>query len=264
MNFSIDYSVYESGKRAPQYTIDSDLHGEMTLDELLRYTKSSLIVIADQVLREEQEKGFDKKPVVEVDGRKDKPVIQVSPFGKIQFTARSDIRDILVETFEGIWERSKRVTGEYISSHYCFLNGVEIARSPAQLKVWFDRGQNIGDRDFFRFVNTAPYARRLERLGVTAQRSLGRTVASKDKKKRSTVQIAAPNGVYFLTAKAISRKYKSNSKISFGFIPGSQIGLSATFKTGGRGFGRGGRRSKKPSTYLYPSIKILVSESGIL
>ena len=260
MKFDIDYAVYERGKKSPQYTIETDLDGELSLAELLEFTKANLILIADTVLREEQAKGFDKNPITRVDGSKTKPVIAVKPFGTIEFTARQQSLDVLMEVFEMIFKKSPVDTGLYINSHILFWNGKQIAKSPAELKIWMGTNPQIGEKDLFRFVNIQPYARRLERLGVTEQRQKFRTVKSRDKRQRSGFNgmILAPNGTYFLTAKAIGRKYRNS--LRFGFIPGSELGLTATFKKASTGTSRR-RKKRKSSTYLYPSISLYVNET---
>ena len=255
LKVDVEYSVYESGRKAPQYTLDTDLKGELTLAELLEFTKSSLIVIADQVLKEEQARGFDKKPIAVVDGSPYKQIIDVNPLGKIEFFSKVAIDKIMLEMYESILERSPVDTGLYKSSNYVFINGTQIATNLEELKKWLDRKPTINPNDLIRFVNIQPYARRLERLGVTAQRQQSRTVKSRDKKQRSGSRILAPNGAYFLSFRSIKRKFKNNVGIRFNFISGANLGLSASFKE------KPGS-SAKVSTYLYPSISFLVSDLG--
>ena len=256
-----EYSVYENGKKSPQYTIDSDLAGEITLNELLQFTKTSLLTISSEVFIEEKKRGFPKDPLILVDGSKSKRIENVSPLGKIQFVAKRDIQEIIIFTYQSILDRSPVDTGLYKSYNYVLLNTKTIAKNMTELKTWFSTNPQIDDKDLFMFVNVAPYARRLERLGVSAGRHRPRQVDSKDKHKRSGDRVAAPNGTYFLASKSVRRKYKNNLKIAFAFIPGSSLGINTKFKTPSTG-NRG--KVRKPSTYLYPSIRILVEETGIL
>lgn len=258
MKFDIDFAVYEKGKKSPEYSIDTDLNGEISLADLIKFTKSSLIIIADTVLREEQAKGFDKNPITRVDGSKTKPVINVNPFGSIEFIARQGSLDILTEVFDLLFKKSPVDTGLYINSHILFWNGKQIAKSPLELKVWASTNPQIGDKDLFRFVNVQPYARRLERLGVTEKRQQSRRVKSRDKRQRSGGAILAPNGTYYLTAKSLGRKYRNS--LRFGFIAGSELGLAASFKKTSSGTSRR-RKKRKSSTYLYPSISLYVNET---
>lgn len=273
VSIAVDLSVYENGKKAPEWTLDSDLDGVQSLEDLLKYTKASLILIADEALREEQGKGFDKKPVVTVDGRVGKPVYNVNPLGSIVFTARQDLNDILIEAYMAVQERSPVDTGKYKSSHYVFLNGQQVATDTLSLQTWINSNPEFKQGDILRILNITPYGRKLERYGITAnKRATKRTVKSRDKQGRSGTggRVLAPNGVYYLTSRQILRKYKNNSNIKFEFIPGRQIGLTQDrFKTINVKNTKTQRpqvvKRKRPgNTYLYPCIKIVVDEKGIL
>lgn len=258
IKFSVDLSVQESGKRRPEYSIDSDLNGEMTLQDLLEWTKAALIVTADQVLREEQSRGFDTDPILLVDNKRGRDPRTVSPLGQIEFVSRQSLGPILTEIYEGLLKRSKVLTGAYIKSHYVFLNGIQVANDISSLQSWLSTNPEIKDKDTIRFVNIQPYARRLELLGVTAQRSQPKLEDKGRRKKVKTGQfIKLPNGAYQLTARSIKAKYKQNALIYFKFIPGSSMGLAGTFKSGRRGKNSAGR------SYLYPSIVVTVQERGI-
>jgi len=260
MKFEVNLSVYEKGKKRPEYTIDSDLNGEVTLIDLLKWTKTSLIVIADEVLKEEQAAGFDKFPVLTVDGRKGKPIEAVSPLGKIEFTSRSSVNDILLAAYEGVLFRSKVLTGLYKSSHFVFLNGTQIASDLNSLNAWLKTSPEIKDKDIIRIVNIQPYARKLERFGITAQKSSTRYSHRKEHKDkgRGKMLVQVPNGTYYLTARAVKSKFKRNVGIRFAFIPGSSLGLKGSFKGGRKGKNSAGR------PYLYPSIVITINERGII
>lgn len=257
MKFAVDLSVTESGRRRPEYTLETDLNGEVSLADLLEFTKSSLIITADTVLREEQGKGFDKDPVVVVDGRTGKSPATVNPLGQIEFVSKVNVTDMLLETYEGILGRSPVLTGRYKSSHYVFLNGKQVATDLQSLKSWIATNPVFKETDLIRFVNIQPYGRKLERLGVTAQRQQARTSRTKDKRSgQIRERLRQPNGTYFLTARAIRLKYKRNSSIRFGFISGGLLGLAGTFKHGRPGKNSAGR------AYLYPTITVYVTEEG--
>lgn len=256
--FAVDFTVEENGRKRPEYTLVTDLNGEVSLADFLEFTKSSLIVTADTVLREEQGQGFDKDPVVVVDGRTGKSPASVNPFGTIEFVSRVNVTDMLLETYEGILGRSPVLTGRYKSSHYVFLNGKQVASDLQSLKAWAATNPEFQEKDFVRFVNIQPYGRKLERLGVTAQRQQSRTSRSKDKRSGETrVRLRQPNGTYFLTARSIKSKYKRNSSIRFGFISGGSLGIVGNFQSGRRGKNSAGR------PYLYPSITIYLTERGM-
>lgn len=253
MNFSVDFSVTEAGRRRPEYTLETDINGQISLLDFLQFTKNVLIVTADEVLKDAQAQGFDKSPIVAVDGTVGKPVINVSPFGSIEFTARADLKAVILETYQGIMLRSPVLEGRYQSSNFVFWNGTQVATDQASLTSWLGTDPDFKESDLIRFVNVQPYARKLERLGVTGQRQQSRTVARR-KKNAAGGRVLVPNGTYFLTARAIRSKYKRNSVIKFTFISGSSLGISGSFKQA--------RAGKPGRAYLYPSIVISVSESG--
>ena len=85
MKFDVDVQVYENGRRAPEYSVNTDLNGEVSLADFLSFMKATLVITADVALKEEQEKGFDKDPVRIVDNVKGRPEALVSPLGKIDW-----------------------------------------------------------------------------------------------------------------------------------------------------------------------------------
>lgn len=257
MKISVEMSVEEKGviKESRGYLRDSAIE----LEDLLKWTKERLIVIADQALEEEQAKGFDKEPILLIDGKKNRPITSVSPLGQIEFVARMDFGDILIEAYDGLLKRSKILTGRYIKSHYVFHNGVQVAVDAPSLTKWIESGPTFKNKDTIRIVNIQPYARRLELLGVTAQRTQNkRQDLGRSNKKKAGLIAKVPNGAYQLTVRAVKSKYKNNSSVRFTFLPGSSIGLSGVFKKGRKGKNSAGR------PYLYPTIVFTVDERGIL
>lgn len=256
MKISVEMSIIEKGVATESrgYLRDS----EMELKDLLEWTKSQLIVISDQVLREEQAKGFDKFPILLVDGRKDKNVLSVSPLGQIEFVARQQFGDILMEAYSDLHELSKVLTGQYKASHYVFHNGAQVATDLESLKSFIAKAQ-FKDNDVVRIVNIQPYARRLELLGVTSTRTQSkRDDPGRRRGKKKGVMIKVPNGTYQLTYRRIRSKYKNNVGIAFKFLPGSSLGLSGSFKSGRKGKNSAGR------AYLYPTLVFTLQERGIL
>lgn len=257
MNFKVDVSITETGaaKHYTKYSLESDLDGSMTLAELLEFTKSTLIVTADEILKEELARGFPKDFVTVVDGNKNKAIQAVHPLGKIEFTAKRDISEIVLYTYQGLLDRSPVVTGRYKSSHYVFHNGTQVATDLVSLQAWLKTEPEIKLNDKIRFVNIQPYARRLERLGVRAGQTQARTRTKKDKAGNvKRVYLNQPNGSYFITSRATSAKFKNNARVQFTFITGAQLGIAGNFKTGRPGKNSSGR------PYLYPSIIITIGE----
>lgn len=267
--FDVTMTVTERGRKAPKYTLDADRGGAVSLEDFMRWHKEVLMSVASDVLREEQMRGFPKQPMTVVDGRKDKPLATVLPFGKIEFVAAVASAPVLVSIFEGLLQRSKVVSGYYINHHLVVFNGITIASNIQQLKAWAANPPAMKKGDTIVFVNTAPYARKLERYGVTAQRSQMRQVDSKDKNNSRRLsrpgggKVLAPNGVYFLTFRSIRRKFKNNALIQFRLISGSDMGLNDRFSEAGK-YGKPDKATGKSRNYLYPSIRITIGEEGML
>lgn len=266
---NIEVSVKDNSKL--DYDLNTDLQGEVTLAEFLTFTKKALLQISLDTLREEQAKGFDKNPITIVDGSKSKSIETVSPLGKIEFV-NSQVQSlkVLEDIYQAILSRSKVVTGTYMAGNYVFLNGNVIATNLSEMQDWLKTSPSLGKGDIVRYINVVPYARRLERLGVTAQKTQSRRVKSKDKRKRSGETILGANGVYYLSSRAALRQYRNNVKIYFGFILGSQISAGAfpSMSKSGKPLRRsykppaGKKPSKKFGPYLYPSIKVVFEERG--
>ena len=264
-------SVKVKGAGAEFYTIEGGLGEKATLEELLAFTKKSLIAIALDALKSEQDKGFEKNPVVVVDGKKNKSVLDVSPLGKIQFIAQVQGTALLSELYEDIMIRSKVVTGTYIEGNFVFYNGKVVATNRSEMASWLEKKPEFVKGDTIRFANVVPYARKLERFGVRAGVTRPRKAKTRDKKQRSGPLVLAPNGVYFLSHRAISRKYKQNAaKMRFEFILGSTLGVQgvpAISKDGKplrRNYKPSAGKPKNSGPYLYPSIKIVIGETGII
>lgn len=257
MEMHVNITVTQNGRRAPQFDLNGrDLNGSLSLAELIAYTKQVLLVTTDTVLKEEQALGFDKKPVFIVDGSASKNVFNVNPFGKIEIIARVDLNDVVLATYQGILDRSPVLHGVYKSSNFVFFKGQQVATDLPSLQAWLASGPDFKDTDNIRFVNIEPYARKLERQGITSNtQGLNQSERGRRGKTRRGNTVLQPNGSYYLTARSIRTKYKRNSIIRFEFISGTQLGITGSF---------GPKRGKPGRAYLYPSILISVQESGTL
>jgi hypothetical protein len=268
VEFKVDFKVTEKGKNAPEYTLESDINGKLSLAAMQDFFKDSLIAISDSVLREEQGRGFDKEAVRLVDGKFGKSKFDVKTFGTIEYVARADIGEALIDMYNEIVIRSPKLTGLYSISHLVLLNGALVARNISEMESFIAReGDFITNGDLIRFVNVTPYAGMLEREGVTAQnrkRVLGK---SKDARQRAGPKVRIPNGVYFQTAKKFKRMFKGNFLVFADFINGGGIPDSEKPSNSSRQvaplrktFHPDNKRNKGP--YVYPSIKVLVKAEG--
>jgi hypothetical protein len=275
-NFSMTITVKDSDRKAPPWSLGGDLNGEVSLAKLLFYTKEALIRISQDVLREEQAKGFDKDPVTIVDKKRyNVPIETVSPLGQIEFVSRKDAGDVMLFAYQQLIDKSPRLTGKYEDYHLVFLNGKMIARNHKELLAFFEGNPKITDRDRFRFVNTVPYAAALEYKGISKFKRGGETILrnsmkTKKSKRSSTGSVRVPNGVYTLTTKALKSKFKGIGYIKFEFLNGGALGITSPIPGRSGTFGNApfrtqymeGSRWKGP--YVYPSILIGIAGRGII
>lgn len=250
VSFDVEVNVVEGGLVREGF---GSMTSNVTLQDLLAYTKSQLIFIAGDVLAEEQAAGFDQNPLVLVDGQTGKQIANVSPLGSIEYVARADMGDVILDTYQSILDQSPVVTGAYKSANYVFLNKDAIAGDMATLTAWVNSNPVFNDTDFIYFINVAPYARKLENLGVTSSRQQSRTVSKDHRRVKGGARVVVPNGTYYVVARSIRSKYKNNSTIKFNFVSGSSFALTGNFASKG---GKPGR------TYLYPSIAISAKQGG--
>lgn len=271
--FSVDLSVTENGKKSPKYQVDTDLQGEISLQEMLDLMQKTLITVAIDTTKDEQSRGFDKSPVVIVDNRRNKPITNVNPFGKIEVHARLKADKLLSDIYFDLLKLSPVDTGTYYKAHRVSVNGVEVAATFDAWKRWLDNNE-LKDKDIVRFVNIMPYAGFLERHGTTAKnRANIKKIKSTDKRRRaadSDGMVRRANGVYFLTARSYRRRFKGNVFINFGWMPGNELGLTYS-QTGPNGkplrytFKEAipPKKAKYKGFYVYPTITIRIRGEGI-
>jgi hypothetical protein len=261
----ITVHITEGTGRRRQVNTDFDLDGEYTLEQLLIYVKGALISVAKDAFKDAVSQGFDKKATKIVDNKFGKSEEDVKPLGKIQYVARQDMKQIILDTYDAIRIRTRRVTGQYGRNNIVTFNGDQIANSPSGLKAWLDKKESFEARDLVRFINVAPYARKLELKGVSRDTKGGRRAKPKTKTRGKSDKrlVGVPNGTYALAYKAISSKYKGNAFIAFRMISGAEITISGSDvdERTGKKFRRTYIKDGRP--YWYPSILISVVEEGI-
>jgi hypothetical protein len=123
---------------------------------------------------------------VYVDGREGAPLTSVQPDGVIRAEFEL-VNEALLWIYQQLEKHSPRLTGQYASSHVLFADGTEVSvinPPPAEEYV---------------FVNTTPYARKIEGTN-----------------KRPPLSPQAPDGVYQAVAK-LARKFGNVAKISFSY-----------------------------------------------
>jgi len=271
---TFEISVVEKGKKSPKWRITNPSADRVqTLEELLSDIKFALQDISIQALQEEQAKGFTKKPVITVDGKVGKNIADVNPIGKIVFSDALKDPVFLLNIFKEIVLRSPiGSTGTYRNANVVTLNGDFLADTYTGLQTAL-KGVELKENDTIRYINIAPYARRLEALGVTAKGANKVMRKTRDKQRRSGPMVAKENGVYFMAAQAIKRFAKTSSLVKFEIMPGHTLGInSIPVVAGGRllrktykGHEPGekkGRNFRKGTigSYLYPTIVIRIRE----
>jgi hypothetical protein len=263
-NAAITLEVFESGRKKPEYTIDTDIRGEVTAKEFLNLVKNTLIAVAKEARKEETSRGFDPKAVLKVDNKFGLVEEDVNPIGQIEYIARQDLREILEFSYKKIIELTRIITrtGNYAKNNVVLYNNVEVARTMAEFIKFLDIKRDFKNNDRIEFVNIAPYANRQELDGLV--KGAGRTHAVKPKKgtEGPARLVKKPNGVYFLAHRAIKGKYKGNSFIKYQPILGQEIGLTSPER--GSGVGRIRQTGKTAGrTYIYPAILILIKTDGV-
>lgn len=267
----IDLIVEEKGRGSKKWDLTSATYEKEGIELDLNTIKGTLIYVAKTALKEEIAKGFDKQHITIVDNSPYKKEEQVKPFGKIEYLARINLRDAILFAFESVLMRSKVLTGKYKTSHVVTYNGYEVARSYGELLRWVDT-VSFSSKDRIRIINIQPYARKLERYGITADGSTQRKRKAGKGTPSELVGMLIPNGAYVLSARATDRKYGKFAYIGFTFVDGAEAGLtnsvykkdssSKHFRAGNRKRTlKNGSRVGKP--YFYPSILIKVVGSAI-
>ena len=276
--FEFKIQVIEKGKPS-RFVLDPIEEEQTSFEELLKYTKESLIRISTEVLAEEQARGFDKNPVTIVDNKFNAPIESVNPLGKIEFAAAQSLEEIALHIFDSIEKRSKVDTGLYKKYNIVAMNGVVIALNRNELVDYFKNNPTSRPGDKLRFINATPYARKLERYSKYSGKS-GSGVKwrkSTDKKGRSGIlrpyktkdgvkealHVLAENGTYYLSARSALNKYKRNAFIKYESLPGNYLGIENLVIIGSNGKPLRRTYKKQGTPYLYPTILVYVHETGI-
>ena len=227
LELKVSYAVEEDGLVQERFTPNGMARTEkMELEELAAIMKNLLIKVAKSALKEEQDKGFDKNPLVIIDKKLNKKEEDVSPFGEIVYTNRLESLEFVKDIYKMLVSKSRVDTGLYRDNHLVLFKGQTVASNVSQLEEWIKSNPvfNVGDR--IRFVNAMPYASKLEREGISATRTKARLTKGHDKRQRSGSQVRQPNGTYFLTYKTASKLLGGAAKIKFEWINGKNLGLT--------------------------------------
>ncbi len=202
------------------------------------WVKAATIDTAERVLREEVARGFDTEPVVITDGMPRRDYLQVKPFGRIEFAARTSMVEAVRWALTELQKKSPVLTGRYASSHTVMINGAEV-----QGNIWVAL-RNVQPTDRVQIVNPQPYARKIE--GATANRRTGRG-------KRAALSRQARSGVYRVVLRALVNRFGKALFFDFKYV-----NLNIGIKVWGK---QGARRVQRDQ--VYPALQFFIKPTQL-
>ena len=182
------------------------------IDEIREFTDDQFqefhVETAKGILKAEQAKGtFPKDPRLYrtvIDSRNfDARPEEVKPFGRIDFSKKASIGEIVLFADKMIRKLSPILKGQYIMSHLITIDGNYMPRSKLRQGIRIKEGSKI------RFINSAPYARKIEG-GDISDPSTG--------KRRKPQSMQAPNGVYRVVFRQLKKRFGRSAFIDYGFV----------------------------------------------
>ena len=203
-----------------------------------QWVKEHTIAVAERVLREEVRRGFDSQPVVVTDGMPRRDYLQVKPFGRIEFAARTSMAEAVRWALTELQKKSPVLTGRYASSHTVMINGAEV-----QGNIWVAL-RNVRPTDRVQIVNPQPYARKIE--GATANKRTGRG-------KRAALSRQARSGVYRVVLRALVNRFGKALFFDFKYV-----NLNTGIKVWGK---RGARRVQRDQ--VYPALQFFIKPTSL-
>lgn len=272
MKMSIE--MKEMGRGAVPWSLESDLDGSVTLEQMRLFTKLAIIKTAERALEDEQAIGFEKNPRKRVDNKWDRPEEVVKWNGKIEYYSKTTITEALTTAYDLVVSRSPVDSGTYRRNHTVVYNGKVIAQSKPELEMWLTlNAWKVRDRDVIRIFNPTPYAARLEVRGVRVKLS-GRNKGDSFVKG---VNGKVGNGAYYLAALAVRRLLKAQGTIKFEMLRNNTGGISVPVQMGNKGWMwrnsyisdaegakyRRKRRKRFDGPYVFPSIKFVIAGGGL-
>ncbi len=203
-----------------------------------QWVKENTIAVAERVLQEEVRRGFDSQPVVVTDGMPRRDYLQVRPFGRIEFVARTSMAYAVRWALTELQKKSPVLTGRYASSHTVMINGAEVLGN-----IWVAL-RNVQPTDRVQIVNPQPYARKIE--GATANRRAGRG-------KRAALSRQARSGVYRVVLRALVNRFGKALFFDFKYV-----NLNTGIKVWGK---RGTRRVQRDQ--VYPALQFFIKLTSL-
>ncbi|WP_295143883.1 hypothetical protein [uncultured Reyranella sp.] len=202
------------------------------------WVKAATIETAERALREEVARGFDNDPVVITDGMPRRDYLQVRPFGRIEFAARTSMAEAVRWALTELQKKSPVLTGRYASSHTVMINGAEVEGN-----IWVAL-RNVRPTDRVQIVNPQPYARKIE--GATANRRTRRG-------KRAALSRQARSGVYRVVLRALVNRFGKALFFDFKYV-----NLNIGIKVWGK---RGAQRVQRDQ--VYPALQFFIKPTQL-
>ncbi len=253
-----------------EIVVDGVTEEVFSVNALKENLRDQLIIYARDVIHHEVKNlGFPEDPIMAVDGKFNKQIMDINLGGKVEFFNQDiDIIDGLRTSYDRITELSPkgaknpgdRFAGiKYKDFNYVYLNNTLVAQNKLELNRWLEFMSSNGFKkgDEIMFINVVPYARKLERLGVTSSTvgTGGRT--KRTGKSRSGNLIERPNGTYYAAQRTMKRLMTGRAFVT----PVKYIPFNISI---------GGMRSKYTPKhggrpYLYPAVIIKpITGKGII
>ena len=240
----------------------------LSLKDVAQHSQAVLLKTAHDTLKKEQQRGFPKTLIVEVDNKHYKQILNVNPWGKIVFRVIANSVQLVNEMKKWLMVMSPVRLGRYRMSHIFLMGtpgGGEVATNNPEKHVLAGKLDAYLDADLHRMkqgypafvVNAQPYGLWLERGGYTA--------STKRLKKAGYAQF---KGVYLKVVRKLKRKYESQYRFKLRILNAASskgklnAGFMGTLQAGRhlrpseyrpRAKARGGVETYK--LYGYPAIE---------
>ncbi len=237
--------------------------------------KSFFLKYNRAVLDGEFQRGFPKDFRTRVDGKLDADPKTVKPFGRIQYLNTTvDIVPLLRKAYDEILNRSP-IGGpkgyfpgvKYRDFNWVFLNDRVVARNRLEFTRFTENfASRVRGNDKITFINVVPYARKLERFGITRSTrgtNKGQIVKKGRRTRRSPRTnnfVEIPRGTYAGAQRVIKSIFQGRATVSnVKYLPQniSVGGMRSRFSPRGRG------PNQQPGRpYLYPVIDVIIDAKG--
>lgn len=222
--------------------------------DISQWIRRATIDVAEDGLHEQWAQGFDNDPVVITDGVTRRDYLQVKPFGKIEFAARTDMAEAVLWAEAELQKKSPFRTGRYVRSHFIMINGVAIAGNIALAL------RNVKPGDRVQIVNPQPYAKKIEGRKGSRKRGFG---------AERGLSSQARSGVYRVVQRALVNRFGKTMFFDFKYVKLSTGVQVKGYVGGGRAKSRTGRwlginkRRRVMRDLVYPCLQFFIKSIDV-